>query len=252
MNFVKICFKRNVFFNLVKHERLKVVCNDQQEEEKQKRIQREQIKYLSRTMYTLKNQMGLFQTQFKQEINKGNEEQKLMAILTRVVHTMRQVIKTINVFADSFPYRPLNDSLTDKLCVHFYKQLNLSIDSFTECIVKLNELTHQFNHVEFESKSVVDRLSSLLLNCNHHFVDINSVDIDMQIKPVKRQESVDRKKILLISSNVVRIPGIIKKKKPVSKIKQPKPVSKNVDASPVRKLPDQDTFETVIYIIKPK
>ena len=195
-------------------------------------------------MYTLQNQMGLFRTQFAQEINKGNEKPKLMAILTRVVHTMRQVIKTINTFADSFPYRPLNDSLTDKLCAHFYKQLNLSIESFTECIMKLTEatgITQQFSQcVEFESKTVVDRLSYLLMNCNQHFLDTNLADIDVQVKPVKRQESVDKK---IIQS---KTPGIIKKKKPVSKPKQSIPVSKNVESSPVRKLADQETFETVI------
>jgi hypothetical protein len=117
--------------NLVKYERLKVIYNDPQDEEKQKRIQVEQIKYLSRSMYNLQNQMSRFKSSFKTQ-----ETKQLNPLLKRVIHTMRQVIKTIHSFAETYPYRPSNDKITEKLCAHFYKQLQLSIENYTDCILE--------------------------------------------------------------------------------------------------------------------
>ena len=97
--------------NLVKYERLKVIYNDPQDEEKQKRIQVEQIKYLSRSMYNLQNQMSRFKSSFKTQ-----ETKQLNPLLKRVIHTMRQVIKTIQSFAETYPYRPSNDKITEKTC----------------------------------------------------------------------------------------------------------------------------------------
>ncbi|CAF0890421.1 unnamed protein product [Brachionus calyciflorus] len=108
-------------FNEFKDERLKIVYNDPIEEEKHFRIQIEQIKYLSRSIYNYQNQINSLRNQ-KKESN----------ISQRLVHTIRQVIKLINSFSDIYPYRQDNNLTSEKLCFQFYKHLNLSIRNFCE------------------------------------------------------------------------------------------------------------------------
>jgi hypothetical protein len=90
---------------------------------------------------------------------------------------MRQTIKQVYMFSsDLYPYRPDDDPISDKLYIHFYRQLNNLIANFNECInaICLNnviKLSDQFN-VD-KSKSIADALVNLLANCNKFFDDLN-------------------------------------------------------------------------------
>lgn len=131
--------------NLVKLERLKIVLNDPIEEEKQHRIQLEQLKYLSRTMYNSQMQLGKLKQQIvaKPTTSPSREptpsassgSSKLITPVGRLCHTMRLVNKSIHSFADIYPYRADNNPRSDRLCFHFYKQVHSCVENFNRCIL---------------------------------------------------------------------------------------------------------------------
>ena len=184
-----------IFFYKVKHERLKIVFNDPVEEEKQKRIQLEQIKYLSRSMYNLQNQMS----QFKFNTHKVESQSNVKTSITpvaRLAHTMRQVNKLTGVFADFYPYRPDNNLISEKLCFHFYKQLHASIEKFSE----------QINFIPIDTAiSVSDRLNSMMLSCDSYFSEFNQANHD-----IDSQHTVESKSNKQPSANKANILNVIR------------------------------------------
>lgn len=67
-----------------------------------------------------------------------------MTPVSRLCHTMRAVNKAIHSFADIYPYRPDNNVRSERLCFHFYKQANLSVMNFNECILGVLALIGKF------------------------------------------------------------------------------------------------------------
>ena len=187
------------FFKLkVKYERLKIVFNDPLEEEKQKRIQLEQIKYLSRSMYNLQNQMNQLKlsSQSQHQVNEKSST-SILTPLARLTHTMRQVNKLIGVFTEFYPYRPDNNLTSEKLCFHFYKQLHASIQSFGE----------QLHFIQTDGMGVVsNKLQMLLLNCDKYFRDYTQhLEEHMANKNKKKPEKqVSNKSNQVL--NIIRTP----------------------------------------------
>lgn len=170
--------------NEFKYERLKIVFNDPLEEEKQKRLQLEQIKYLSRSMYNLQNQMSRFsRAQLEQQANQTKHSISPMA---RLVHTMRQVIKSTGSFAEFYAYRPDNCLVAEKLCAHFYKQLRLSIENFNASGVPVE---------------VAGRLNQLLDGCDKYFEDFSQVESDAK----HTSEEKSKKKMVASKGSVVNV-----------------------------------------------
>ncbi len=165
-----------------KNDRLKVVFNDPQEEEKQKRIQLEQIKYLSRSMYNHQNQLSRFKVLFSKEIAPDQQKKNLAnSVLKRIIHTMGLVVKTVQVFADSYPYRPDEGEITEKLCLHFFKQLQSSMQNFSECIIHLDD-----------SEVTVNKVRSLLEDCQQ---DLAEVTNEKTVKEPMKSSDLSRDKI---------------------------------------------------------
>jgi hypothetical protein len=168
-----------------KHERLKIVFNEPVAEEKQKRLQLEQIKYLSRSMYNLQNQMSRFGRP-ESEPQSANQAKHSISPMARLVHTMRQVIKSTGSFAEFYAYRPDNSLVGEKLCAHFYKQLRLSIENFSASGVPVE---------------VAGRLGQLLDGCDKYFEDCSQVESDA--KHTSEQKS--KKQMVASKGSVVSV-----------------------------------------------
>lgn len=182
---------------------MKIVFNDPQEEEKQKRILLEQIKYLLRSSYNLQNQINRIKIQFTKPAEKVTKTS--MSPAARLTHTMRQVIKTINIFADLYPYRPDNDLSTEKLCNCFYKQLQLSIENFNQCLLLISNQSNDFT----TSNLTIEKLNNLLLNCNHLFEESNE-GIAKEVPTKLSAEKIATK--IKPKLNVIRMPRTQKPK----------------------------------------
>ena len=128
---------------------------------------------------------------------------------------MRQTIKQVHMFSsDLYPYRPDNDPISDKLYIHFYKQLNYLIANFNECIhaICLNnviKLSDQFNATK--SKSIADALVNLLSNCNKFFDELKedknetSSSTDINQRAVVNNKYLDSNVEKSNSSNVLNV-----------------------------------------------
>ena len=216
-----------IFFLLkVKNERLKIVFNDPIEEEKQKRIQLEQIKYLSRSMYNLQNQMNQLKLN-SQSHQQSNEKSSSITPLARLAHTMRQVNKLTGVFAEFYPYRPDNNLTSEKLCFHFYKQLHASIQSFGE----------QLHFIPLDGMGgVSQKLEILLLNCDKYFSDYNQQLEEQTVNKNKNQPQKQQSNKSNQVLNVIRTPrtnssvAITTNASTTSTVKVPPKIVKNVKA----------------------
>jgi len=218
-----------------KYDRLKVVFNDPQEEEKQKRIQLEQIKYLSRSMYNHQNQLSRFKVLFSKEIAADQQKKNLTnSVLKRIIHTMGLVVKTVQVFADSYPYRPDEGEITEKLCVHFFKQLQSSMQNFSECIIHLDD-----------SEVTVNKVRSLLEDCEQ---DLAGVTNEKTVKPPQSRDKISNTKpkqvVKVVRSQRNAEKNLIKKKTELSVVQKArqKILRQNV----------QKVFEKVNFIMNKK
>ncbi len=115
---------------------------------------------------------------------------------------------------DLYPYRPDNDPISDKLYIHFYKQLNYLIANFNECInaICINnviKLSDEFNINK--SKSIADALVNLLANCNKFFDDLkedkndSSSSTDINQRHVVNNKYSDSNVNKSNSSNVLNV-----------------------------------------------
>lgn len=123
-------------------------------------------------MYNCQMNLSKFSSQLKQinPVTSTNSSKSTSTIspLARLVHTMRQVNKSIYAFADFYPYRPDNHVQSEKLCFHFYKQVHSCVESFNQCI--LNALT--------SSNGVAQRLTTLLISCDQYFGEFRQIEQD--------------------------------------------------------------------------
>ena len=230
--------------------------NDPAEEEKQRRIQMEQIKYLSRSMYNLQNQMSRFSTMYAKETT----DKKRTDVLKRIIHTMKQVVKTTQVFGEAYPYRPDDGQITEKLCAHFYKQLHSSVANFSNCV---NELTNS----DIQPGDITYKLTNLLLSCDTYFIN-EPTEPKQPTKPQKPQQQQHQqpKKSALKVIRTSRLPGsskkpitgVIKKTiKPINKktasiktknlVQKPQGAAFNISFSPTRKPQQQQQPQNKAY-----
>jgi hypothetical protein len=98
---------------------------------------------------------------------------------TRLIHTMRQVIKTVHIFSDLYPYRS-DDLITNKLCHRFYKQFKMSIENFNDCLIHLTKTNTET--YESSSNRTVDTLNQLIIECDDFFTETNLIEPEINSK----------------------------------------------------------------------
>lgn len=120
-------------------------------------------------MYTFKNQMEKFKQSF--QVNKPDVVQhsdlttksaKNLTPTTRLIISVRQLIKSVNTFSDLYPYRPEKSQICERLCSHFYKQFQTSINYLNACLNSIS--LDRFNQI-------AARLNNLLVDCEKYFED---------------------------------------------------------------------------------
>lgn len=177
-------------------------------------------------MYNLQNQVSKLKSQFRATSGSSSTSiattddkkstYKSLTPITRLIHTMRQVIKLNISFADLYPYRADNDATSEKLCFQFYKHLNACIDSFSNCIGniaahQLDTLVHEFNTQIVNSMKA--RLSDLLTNCDQYFKEFSQVEVDsknlVKYLPGSNARDVVKGKKSNSVINVVRLPRTV-------------------------------------------
>lgn len=121
---------------------MKIVLNDPIEEEKQEKIQLDQIKFWSRSMYNSQMQLNKLKMQISTSTISTPQRDTVLTPIGRLCHTMRLVNKSIRAFADFYPYRSDNDPRSEKLCFHFYKQVHSCVDHFNQCILTVLAFTN--------------------------------------------------------------------------------------------------------------
>ena len=140
-------------------------------------------------MYNLQNQLSRFKVQLGNNQDPPSKPTSKASItpVGRLVHAMRQVNKTILIFAQYYPYRSDNDLSAEKLCNHFYKQLHSSIGNFIDCLTKITLVKFESIKTDFNlemSTFVSQRLNNLLLNCDNYFTESNEVEANSNKKNV--------------------------------------------------------------------
>lgn len=116
-------------------------------------------------MYTFKNQMEKFKQSF--QVNKpdmisdlATKSAKNLTQTTRLILNVRQLIKSVNTFSDLYPYRPEKSSICERLCSHFYKQFQASINYLNDCL----------NLISFDKfNQIAARFNNLLVECEKYF-----------------------------------------------------------------------------------
>mgnify|MGYP001810479667 CR=1 FL=1 len=97
------------------------------------------------------------------------------SLLSRLVHLMRQLFKTVNLFAESYPYRADNELFTEKLCFNFHKQLDMSIRHYLDCLSLAAQISGCFGVNSYLLAQLSDlddikaRGSQLLTRCDEFF-----------------------------------------------------------------------------------
>jgi len=81
---------------------------------------------------------------------------------TRLILNVRQLIKSVNTFSDLYPYRPEKNQICERLCAHFFKQFQASINYLNNCLNLIS--LDRFNQI-------AARFNSLLVDCEKHFDD---------------------------------------------------------------------------------
>jgi hypothetical protein len=193
------------------------VYNDPGEEKKQSKQQLEQIKHLSRSMYDFQNQLIHLKQTFYQPHAKKTAA---MTPIGRLIHTMRQVNRLNQSFADLYAYRPDNDLITEKLCYHFYKQMHLSVLNFSQCV----SIVANTAHSEFLSRQAANGLSDrflvLLADCDRYFSEFGQPEPDCKALVKFVNDKASEKAVVGDSSsgvvlkksnnivNIVRLPRV--------------------------------------------
>jgi len=122
-------------------------------------------------MYNHQNQLSRFKVLLSKDQQKKNQANP---VLKRIIHTMGLVVKTVQVFADLYPYRPDMGEITEKLYAHFFKQLQCSMQNFSQCISHLDE-----------SQLLINKLKDLLDECGQNFVPSSEMPIKQTVKVSK-------------------------------------------------------------------
>jgi len=150
----------------------------------------------------------------------------------RMTHSMRQVIKSVHVFSDLYPYRPENDLITEKLCNRFFQQLHLYVGNFNDCLIHLsNNKSNPDIQIDFSpvsSRLIVDKLSALMANCNQFFTENNSNKREVKSQKNKADSTaapkVQTKKLIKTKPkpklNVTTTTSILKSNLPPTEIKK--------------------------------
>jgi hypothetical protein len=156
-----------------------VLFVDAVDEEKHWRLQLEQIKSFSRSMYDYQNQMN----KYKSEINASACSTMLVS---RFVNTLRQSLKVIRSYTEIYPYMCENRLISSKLTSQFQKQFCLTIQHF---IAILNLLGGQLTRADAEViKAKRERLNELLIFCERLFIERSIGDEEATLALVKRNE----------------------------------------------------------------
>lgn len=164
---------------------------------------------------------------------------------------MRQIIKLIVSFGEIYPYRQDKSVISEKLCTQFYKNLNLSIKNFIDCLTNYEQ-------------SYIIQLNNLIQNCDKYFPKNEEKNQSEQMASNVGKESKQSSNMTKNTNqvfNVVRVSrsSLEKNNNDVVKVsskrvldkKKPKNQFSNVrfEISPPRVRPKQK-FQTVILNIK--
>lgn len=214
---------------------MKIVFNDPVEEEKQNRIQIEQIKYLSRSIFNYQNQLNTLKSSKKNESS-----------IQRLIHTTRQIIKLIVSFGEIYPYRQDKDLISEKLCLQFYKQLNRSVKNFIDCL-------------SVDENFISTQLNQLIHDCDRYFMDDPADDRTECVEKKSKIDSFEPKNkktnqvlnVVRVSRNIPKVQkeidvNVVSSKRVFNK-KKPKTQTSNIrfEISPPRPKTDKPLFENV-------
>lgn len=201
------------FVSLVKSDRLKIIFNDPSEEKKHDKQNLEQIKHLSRSAYDFQNQLSQLRDVISSQASLGKSNQAGSPV-SRLGHIIRQLARIVTSFAELYPYRPDNNKIYDRLSAHFYKQLRLAVETYSQCVGLVAK-----KNPDAVSVNTTDKLFILLAECDRYFQPVEEKKETKQQFDSNTRPEIKRAIKSANVINIVRVPRESAKRNSLSPVK---------------------------------